>query len=322
MGSGDASEPRASILISAFNAGRFLRASVMSAVAQTYRNLEIRVIDDGSTDGSLNTISDIRDPRLRIIRQDNCGKPVALNRALDEIDSDFYAVQDADDLSHPHRIESQVQCLIENPELGGCFSGYDLIVNERRVAPLARPKHVAQCARDIAELAMPAHDPTGMYRMSLVGDLRYEPSLPIAEGHDYILRVGERHPLQVVGRCLYSYRIHADSLTHRDPQRRQAAVREVLLRACKRRGLDPGEILEPVKRGPGGSGNSLADNNIAAHLMESAIDQRGSGKFWGAVSTGLFSAALHPFDTHYYKPLAYSLVPPAFVSRLRGRARG
>lgn len=102
-------KPLVSILISVYNAGGYLRPSVQSILSQTYSNLEILIIDDGSTDHCMDTIADLKDPRIRVISQENAGKAVALNRALAVLSGEFYAIQDADDVSYPTRIERQVR---------------------------------------------------------------------------------------------------------------------------------------------------------------------------------------------------------------------
>src|SRR5688572_9943650 len=107
--------PVVTVIMPVFNAGNYLSSAVESILAQTWTRLELLVIDDGSTDGCMDAIADLADPRLRIIHQKNRGKPGAMNRALDEMRGEFYAIQDADDLSHPTRIEKQVRCMQENP---------------------------------------------------------------------------------------------------------------------------------------------------------------------------------------------------------------
>src|SRR5690606_25195403 len=115
---------------------------------------------------------------------------------------------------------------------------HDLILNERHIAPTFREKSIEACRKDIDNMAMPAHHPTAMYRMSAVSQMTYDVSLPIVEGYDYILRVGEMHPLKVIGKCLYSYRVHANSVTRQDPTRRDTLVAEAQRKACLRRGLN------------------------------------------------------------------------------------
>ncbi|MEM7410552.1 MAG: glycosyltransferase family A protein [Myxococcota bacterium] len=311
-------EPLVSVVIAAYNAGDYLRPAVESVLQQSHRELEILLIDDGSTDGSVEKLSHIDDSRFRILHQENSGKPAAVNRALDLVEGEFYAIQDADDLSHPRRIERQLACFQQHPELAGVFTGYELLIDERPVAPRFRAKSAAECATDIDQFAMPSHDPTGMYRMSMVGEFRYAEDLQIGEGHDYILRIGEAHPLMVVGECLYSYRILPDSLTRSDPERRRRFVHEVLGRACERRGLDVKTIIQDLDHG---FDQNEKDNNLVAHFLESAVDQREAGEWMGAVQTGVYCLSRHPADPVFYKPLALALLPGPIARRVRRRSR-
>src|SRR5262249_46667806 len=200
--------PLVTVVICVYNAGEYLRPSLLSIMEQTYRNLDILIIDDGSTDGCFESVQDLMaDSRIRVFHQANATKPVALNRALDRVQGEFYAIHDADDISYPSRIESQVRALLNRPQLAAVFCGNELILNGRSMAPTFATKCEADCKLEIGAFRIPALDPTGMFRMSLVGHIRYEASLPIVETFDYILRVGEQYPMIVLGECLYGYRI-------------------------------------------------------------------------------------------------------------------
>jgi glycosyltransferase involved in cell wall biosynthesis len=306
-----------SIVICAFNAGRYLEPSIRSAVAQTYAAIEVVVIDDGSADGSVDAAKRVvKDPRVLWLRQENLGKPAALNHALRELRGEFYALQDADDLSSPCRIETLVGCMRENPDVASVYSGHELIIGDQRVAPTFRPKGRTACRADIDAMRMPGHDPTGMYRMSMVGGIRYSEDLPVVEGYDYTLRVGERWPMLVVGECLYSYRSHDASITRSDPGRRTRLVEEVRRRAFERRGL-PFEAVPPGWAGS--NGHVHDDNNLAAQFIESVLDQRDAGRRVSAVLTGLQCSLLHVMDPHYHKALAYAIMPRQIVGWVRQR---
>src|SRR5262249_49805075 len=160
----------------------------------TYANLDIIVVDDGSTDRCIETAEDLlADRRIRLFRQANATRPVALNRALSDVRGEFYVIQDADDISKQTRIAKLVDALRRSPHLAAAFSGYELLIDDKAMAPTFAGKSEAECKRSIDRFQMPAHDPTGMFRMSLVGDVRYDPALPFVEAFDYILRIGEKH---------------------------------------------------------------------------------------------------------------------------------
>jgi glycosyltransferase involved in cell wall biosynthesis len=312
--------PLVTIVISSFNPGEHLRAAVESALAQTWRNVEVIVVDDGSTDDSIATIESVDDPRLRILRQPNSGKSVAMNRALAAAHGEFYAIQDADDVSHPERIERQVNRLMQEPSLAAVFCGHELILKGRLVAPRFCEKSPDECRRDIAAWRMPAHDPTVMFRIKAIRGIEYDADLRIGQGYDYVLRVGERHPMAVIGESLYRYRVHPNSITRQGAARRQKAVIEVLRRAAGRRGVPFTEEFASGIRITSGR-NAELDNNLAAHFIESVLDLRRARKRRQAISVGLCCAALHPLDPHYLKALVYGAMPGAFIDRLRRDGR-
>ncbi len=315
-------KPLVSVLIPVYNGDDYLRSSVESILFQTYSNLEIFIIDDGSSDNCMDSISDIEDSRIRIITQTNAGRAVALNRGLSEMTGTFYATQDADDTSYPQRIERQVHSMLRNPDVAAVFTGHDIILGGYRMAPRFAAKDVEKCHLDNKRLRMPAHDPTGMFRVSMVQDIRYEVTLKIGAGLDYILRVAELHPMIVLGECLYSYRVHPRSATRQNAVKREEMIRKVLKRACERRGLDLTEHL-PSDSQPGAESlRKTRETGIVTHFMESVLDLRRARRNRQALSTALACLRLHPCDAYYYKPLAYFLMPLRLIECYRSRKEG
>jgi glycosyltransferase involved in cell wall biosynthesis len=311
----NSSNPLISVILCVYNGGDLLRDAVNSVLTQTWQNLELIIINDGSTDGCVVSIKDINDPRMKIINQANAGKPTAMNCGLDIARGEFYAIQDADDISHPERLERQVSRLIAEPELAGVFCGFDLILDGRRVAPRLRGKSAAECAEDIKLFRMPGHDPTAMYRVSLVREFRYDTELRVVEGLDHILRVGEKYPLAVCDGSLYSYRIESASLTKQNPRKRIELVRSALRKAYIRRGLPiPDEFGAPI---PVNLQRRDIDNNLAAHFMESVVDLCHVGKRIAAVGVGVRCVFLWPWAGHYWKAFLYALLPQIVVTKIR-----
>jgi glycosyltransferase involved in cell wall biosynthesis len=309
-----------SVVICAYNAGKFLRPSVESILGQTYGYLDVIVVDDGSTDSSMATIEGLADVRMRIVRQQNLGKPAALNRALELVRGEFYAVHDADDISHPCRIERQFGCLRDHPDTAAVLCGYDLILNGRNVAPKFGHKNHAECRSDIERMSMPGHDPTAMYRVSLVRDLRYDESLPIVEGYDYLIRVGERYPILVLGECLYSYRIHADTVTKRNPGKRQALLENAMDKILERRGMPARAYRAGGQRTISRwTRNRHSDNDIVSHFMVSVVDLRHHGRWRESLDAAATCLQLHPSDPYYYKPAAYAVLPLWLIDAYRAR---
>jgi glycosyltransferase involved in cell wall biosynthesis len=306
-----------SVIIPVYNAGRFLRPAVLSVLAQTHRQLEVIVIDDGSTDGCVETIRDLDDSRIVRLRQENRGKPAAMNAALRLVKGKYFAVNDADDLSERNRIQAMVSCMEANPDLAAVFSGYSLMLNDKVMAPLAVARSREACAEEIRAFRMPSHDPTAMFRMDMTRGMEFDETLLLGEGLDFILRVGEQRPMMVLGECLYIYRIHSSSITHTNLERRDRLVRLCLAKAFERRGLK----FTDEHVGDGRTQGACEDNNLAAHFIESVCYLKGNSRPFAAIGTGLRCIARKPLNGHYWKAFCYSLLPYGWVKRFRERRR-
>jgi glycosyltransferase involved in cell wall biosynthesis len=112
-----------SCIVPVFNGERYLRETLDSILAQTYRPLEVIVVDDGSTDGTAAVAAGYGE-RVRRVWQANAGEVVARNRGLHEAGGEFIAFLDADDRWHPEKLSRQLARFNERPELDLCFTRF------------------------------------------------------------------------------------------------------------------------------------------------------------------------------------------------------
>ncbi|HZQ08921.1 MAG TPA: glycosyltransferase family 2 protein, partial [Anaerolineae bacterium] len=110
--------PRVSILIPTYNRADYLLAALDSALHQTFSELEIIVVDDGSMDDTAEVIRKYTDPRLQFIQQKNCGVSAALNTAWRAARSEFIAMLGSDDEMLPAQIETLLNYIEREPTLG------------------------------------------------------------------------------------------------------------------------------------------------------------------------------------------------------------
>jgi len=106
--------PLASILIPCYNSEQWISETIESALAQTWRNKEIIIVDDGSTDDSFAVAKRFKSPIVKVISQENRGAGAARNRALKEAQGDFIQYLDADDLLSSNKVESQISILLNH----------------------------------------------------------------------------------------------------------------------------------------------------------------------------------------------------------------
>jgi glycosyltransferase involved in cell wall biosynthesis len=117
-----AGEAKVSVIMPVYNSEETLRTALDSVLSQTWTNLEVLVVDDCSSDGTVPIVEEYarRDSRVRLIRAETNGGPyVARNLALRIAGGDFVTCHDADDWSHPEKIERQARHLLENPSAVG-----------------------------------------------------------------------------------------------------------------------------------------------------------------------------------------------------------
>jgi glycosyltransferase involved in cell wall biosynthesis len=107
--------PKVTILMPAYNAGKYIAAAIASALEQSFIDFELLIIDDGSIDNTLSVIEGFSDPRIRLIRQENKGISAALNAGLAAARGVYIARFDADDICFSHRLDRQVRHLDGHP---------------------------------------------------------------------------------------------------------------------------------------------------------------------------------------------------------------
>lgn len=120
MSESTAAAPRISVAMAVYNNAPYLAAAIESILAQSYRDFEFLIVNDGSTDGSAAIIDQFaaRDARIRPIHQENRGLIASLNRMLDEARGEYIARMDGDDISLPDRFETQVAFLDAHADHG------------------------------------------------------------------------------------------------------------------------------------------------------------------------------------------------------------
>ena len=110
--------PKVTVLMPVYNREKYLREAIDSILSQTFTDFEFLIVDDGSTDNSLEIINSYSDSRIRLIRNSaNLGISKSLNIGLSESLGDYVARMDSDDISLPNRLQEQIEFLNQNPDI-------------------------------------------------------------------------------------------------------------------------------------------------------------------------------------------------------------
>ncbi len=121
-------EPLVSVIMAAYNAERYIKKSILSVLDQTYKNLQLIVINDGSTDDTLKILDSISDKRIEVYSlEENRHIAYATNVGFSKVRGEYVAIIDSDDVWFPDKLEKQVRYLTQHPEHQGCFTWVTLI---------------------------------------------------------------------------------------------------------------------------------------------------------------------------------------------------
>jgi glycosyltransferase involved in cell wall biosynthesis len=131
--------PRVNIVVPAYNAEAFIADTVRSALNQTAPDLQVTVIDDGSKDATAANAA-LDDARVRVISQENRGMSRSRNRGMAEVDSEFVALLDADDLWHPEKLRLQLEALEHRPDHDFCYTAFQVWHGEPRPEFFQQPR--------------------------------------------------------------------------------------------------------------------------------------------------------------------------------------
>jgi GT2 family glycosyltransferase len=224
--------PLVTVAVTFYNLGAYLPAQIDSLLAQSYSNLEILLIDDGSPrpeEAEIARQQAQRDPRIRLIRQANAGLGAARNTALAQARGEFFLPVDADNVSGPDMVASFVRGLTRSPDLDcvTCFSW--AFTDDAEL-----PRQAYRCAfrpaggpRVLAAIENVLGDANGCFRTAVLratGGYTTERDTTYEDWETYLRVIQADHGVEVVPAPLFFYRVRTTSMqrttsTYRNLQR-------------------------------------------------------------------------------------------------------
>lgn len=236
-----------------YNCGRFLEAALASVVAQSHRDWELVVVDDGSSDGSEVLLDRLasEDSRIRVFHQENQGLARALNRGLGECRGEWIARMDGDDIAYSNRLEAQLRWMRERPRLIATSSNARFIDPEGRPLGFVDPpeSHEAIDQSLLGGNGAAIVHPTFFVRRKLIEDLGGYATDVELEDLDLFLRLTEKGLCLNDPTVLLDYRLHPRSTNHLRTERYRAITLETLEKARRRRG-EPPPFSDPFEGKP------------------------------------------------------------------------
>ncbi len=304
-------KPHVSIVIPTYNRSTIVRRAIDSVLGQTFRDFEIVVVDDGSTDDTRGALSDYPEC-VRYVRQDNAGPAAARNHGMRIARGDFIGFLDSDDVYLSHNIAAHLECFGRNPGAGLVYAGAEVVDAEGKRIKEVRPRPVDRglVLERLARYNFITSSTVLMRReaMDFAGPMNV--TLWFAEDWFYWMRVASRFPIDFVGEVLVRYQRNRVSLSHGTPLT-EIADRTMQMFAVAFADPDLGPRLRPLRR----EIHRRAYAEYAAMALERFQLREARTFAWRALAAQPEAWACYPL-------LLKSCLAPGLLARLRRWRRG
>lgn len=234
-----------SVIIPAYNAEKTIQETINSVLNQTFQDFEIIVINDGSTDSTLNIVSGINDPRIKIFSYPNSGAAVSRNRGFDVANGEYIALLDADDLWTSDKLEAQYNALKSHPQASVVYSWTDYINESGQF--LQSGRHLAFQGNVYPELLVKNFLENGsnplIRRQTVIKIGGFDESLLGGQDWDFYIRLAQNYEFVVVPKVQILYRVSSQSISSQ-LERQEKQCLQVIQKAFSQAPL----FLQPLKK--------------------------------------------------------------------------
>ncbi|MDT0198984.1 MULTISPECIES: glycosyltransferase [unclassified Acinetobacter] len=215
-------QPLVSVVIPCYNHENFVQDSIQSVIDQTYQNIELIIIDDGSKDGSVEKVQEMlpackeRFVRFEFRHRTNKGLSATLNEALEWCEGEYYSAFASDDIMLSQKIEVQVGFFNEsfNSNILGVFGGYELIDQYNNILNTSLKKYEEYAFNEIFmhQFELPA--PSSLLKISKVREIGgYDPNIKIEDWYMWLKMTESGGKLVYLPKILCRYRSHLNNFS-------------------------------------------------------------------------------------------------------------
>lgn len=212
-------QPLVSVVIPCYNHENFVQDSIQSVIDQTYQNIELIIIDDGSRDGSVEKIKEMipacqeRFIRFEFRYRSNKGLSATLNEALEWCEGKYFSALASDDIVLKNKIDIQTKYMEENPKTTAVFGSANYIDENNNIKILAKLKRQEYFFNKIFLNECQFYAPTQLMRKSVLDEVGgYDPDILVEDWYMW-LKMAEKGSVYCLSDTFANYRIHSSNTT-------------------------------------------------------------------------------------------------------------
>jgi glycosyltransferase involved in cell wall biosynthesis len=206
-----------SIIMPSYNSEQFIRNSILSVLNQSFSLWELLIVDDASTDSTIDIIMSFEDPRIRVIRlNENKGNYYARNIGLENAVGKYIAMLDSDDISLPKRIQLQYNYLENNTSIGAIGTSFIIIdENGNYINKIDRRMGYSELRVNLIHDNILLHSSLFIKKELIERyDLKYQTSYLYAADYDFVFNCSKHFPVASLGEYCVLYRFHGSNITN------------------------------------------------------------------------------------------------------------
>jgi glycosyltransferase involved in cell wall biosynthesis len=222
-----------SVIIPTYNAQFYIKEAVLSILEQSYDNLQILILDDGSTDDTVSLIRSFNDSRIEIhCSTQNWGQAFQLNLGISLAKGEFIAIMHADDIALKDKLLKQIEFLNRHPLIGVCGCFVNLFGDKYGI--WSYPESNQSCKNMLLNSVPFAHS-TVVIRSSVIKQLNclYEQDMVPAEDYDLWIKLATKTEFANLQEPLLNYRIHQNQIGHTENDKLENVFIEIRKRLIK-----------------------------------------------------------------------------------------
>lgn len=229
---------KVSIIMPVYNSEKYLKEAIESILNQTYTNFKLIIINDGSTDGSLDIINEYikNDERIELFNNDgNKGLPYTRKRGLELADTEYIALMDSDDISYNQRLEEQVKYLDENKKIDVVATDFDYLINNeiKKVKRISFNRAIEEENLMISYQLMffnPILNSSAMFRSEFIKkhNINYDKDYFVAQDYVFWVDCKRNGMFHIIDKKLIAYRKGHENITKKSSSSRSKERKELI----------------------------------------------------------------------------------------------
>lgn len=220
--------PIVTVFMAVYNGEKYIKEAIESVLTQSYTDFELLIINDGSTDKTLDVIAQFNDPRIRLLHNDgNRGLTYTRNHGVKEARGKYFAILDSDDIAMPNRLKIQVDYMNANPEVAIC-GGQAILIDGNSKEMRLYKVHAGNSLSHWLVLHNVFINSTLMMNTSVMREMGGYRDMAPAEDYDLSFRIGLKYRVANLSDTFVFYREHGNNISKVQTEKLNNAERRII----------------------------------------------------------------------------------------------